>query len=183
MLSSIGAFLVVNDSLGSADFLVLTPESDVSGQIEVADLYHDGLARSVLIFELAATSIDEELNRRGVRIPERTIDTLKQLGIPRAAMLKIDGGEGGTTATTQGLASWIRDHPGRRVIVIVAATHGRRYRRALLRVWPSEQPLPIVRASRHHWFRADDWWRSRRSLRNGLIEFQKLGVDYLRHPL
>jgi len=31
-------------------------------------------------------------------------------------------------------------------------------------------------------FRAEDWWRSRTTLREGLVELQKLALDYARHP-
>ena len=31
-------------------------------------------------------------------------------------------------------------------------------------------------------FRADDWWQSRTTVREGLVELEKLGLDYARHP-
>jgi len=183
VLSSIGGFLILNDPIGPADVLVMTPESNLSGGLEIADLYHEGLAKRVLILEAAPTSVDSELDRRGVHLPDLTLDTLVQLGVPRAVLTKADAGEGGTTENTLALATWARQHQVQRAIVVVSPTHGRRYRRALRRVWPSELSTPIIRTSRYDPFRASDWWLSRRTLREGLVEFEKLGLDYLAHPL
>jgi len=183
VLSRAGAFLATNDPLQQADVLFKTWESGDAGDLEIADLYREGWAKSIVILEPAADSLDEEFERRGVHFPEVAISTLLQLGVPRPAITKTGGGEGGTTDSTASLAEWVRTHQMRRAIVVVSPTHGRRYRRALLRVWPRELPPPIIRTSRYNPFRADTWWRSRRTLREGLVELEKLGFDYLAHPL
>jgi hypothetical protein len=78
----------------------------------------------------------------------------------------------------------IRDlYPGNKVMVVVGPSHGRRYRRALRRVWPGAQPAPVVVTTLYGLFRPEDWWRSRTTLREGLVEMEKLALDYVAHPL
>jgi hypothetical protein len=64
----------------------------------------------------------------------------------------------------------------------VGPSHGRRYRRALRRAWPGESPAPIVMTAPYGLFRAEDWWQSRTTVREGLVELEKLALDYARHP-
>jgi hypothetical protein len=67
-------------------------------------------------------------------------------------------------------------------VVVVAPSHGRRYRRALLRAWPAGHPMPRVVITQYSLFRGDDWWQSRTTVREGLVEIEKLGLDYVLHP-
>jgi hypothetical protein len=67
-------------------------------------------------------------------------------------------------------------------VVVIGAAHSRRYRRALMRVWPVEVTAPRVIYPRRTAFHANDWWHSRRTLRDGLFELQKLLWDCIRHP-
>ena len=84
-----------------------------------------------------------------------------------------------TAATSRQTAS---AHPSAQVVVVVGPSHGRRYRRALLRAWPDSAPRPRVVTTSYGLFRADDWWQSRTTLRDGLVEFEKLLLDYVAHP-
>jgi hypothetical protein len=126
--------------------------------------------------------VDRELERRGVVVPDVIAEMLTQLGVPRSAVMRIPAGEGGTTETAAALAYWARTHPASHVLVVVGPSHGRRYQRALSRVWPAGQPAPSVVTTPHGLFRADDWWQSRTTLREGLVELEKLALDYGRHP-
>jgi hypothetical protein len=110
------------------------------------------------------------------------MDVLEQLGIPRYAVAQLPAGEGGTTETAAALAGWSRANPSGRVMVVVGPSHGRRYRRALLRAWPEGRLPPRVVITQYALFRGDDWWVSRTTLREGLVEIEKLALDYLAHP-
>jgi hypothetical protein len=67
-------------------------------------------------------------------------------------------------------------------VVVVSPSHGRRYRRTLLRAWPAGHPTPRVVVTQYSLFRGDDWWQSRTTVREGLVEIEKLGLDYVLHP-
>ena len=182
-LQAIGGLLIVSDPTEPADIAVMVAntESGEAGELEIIDLYHDRVMPRVMVLTPAPTKADQELMRRGVRRENVLVRTLVQLGMPPTAITTIEAGEGGTTESTEALAAWVASHPSR-VLVIVNPTHARRYRRALQRVWPAHVPVPQIRYPRLNPFHAEDWWESRRTLRDGLFELQKLAWDYLRHP-
>jgi len=151
--------------------------------LSLGDLHHSQPAATVAILVPEGTRVDHELQRRGIVLPNLTVELLAQLGVARDAVVRIPAGEGGTTHTTAALAEWGRKNPGRQVLVVVGPSHGRRFRRALQRVWPDDgRPAPRVVTTPYAMFRAEDWWRSRTTLREGLVELQKLALDYARHP-
>ncbi len=182
VLARVGALLIHDDPLEPTEWLALTREAGDTGVLEVADIYGAGHAERVLLLQPQPSAVHLEFARRGVEVSDLTLDRLLQLGVPRADLSVVDAGEGGTTAGTLALADFARRHRSHSVTVVVSPTHGRRYKRALMRAWPKDLPAPRVRTSRHHPFRADTWWRSRGTLRTGLVELQKLGVDFVVHP-
>lgn len=180
-MQAAGSALVAADPIARADVGVIT-EFGEGSELEAADLYQQHVFSRIVLLEPSPTPVKIEYMRRGVYLDDTVVTTLQQLGVPGDAIVHVDAGEGGTTESAQALASWIRGHPSR-AIVIVVPSHTRRYRRTLRRVWPAGAPLPAVTSGRHNGFRADDWWTRRRTLREGLVELQKLGLDYVMHPL
>lgn len=180
VLQSAGGVLVVSDPDAPADVGVMT-ESGEGDEIGLSDLYQRHAFSRVLVLAPSPNAVDLELKKRGVRIEDRVLSTLRQLGVPPSAITTIDAGEGGTNDSARALADWARDHPSR-VVVVISPTHARRYRRTLLRVWPAGVAAPRITWSPHALFRADDWWQSRRTLREGLFELEKLAWDYVSHP-
>jgi hypothetical protein len=154
----------------------------LAGALKLADLYRANSAATVGLLVPRAARIDRELTRRGIVVPDVAFDVLVQLGVPGRAIVRIPAGEGGTTETTGALAGWARAHAGKKVLVVVGPSHGRRYRRALRRAWPDGQPAPTVMTTPYAAFHPDDWWQSRTTLREGLVEWQKLVLDYVTHP-
>lgn len=183
ILEWMGSHMVVNEPLAPADVLAVTFDSREGGLIEIADLYHEGWARAVVVIEPSLNSMELELRRRGVRFSDPAVAALEQLGIPRASITALDSGDGGTTEGAQALTEWLGRGPMRRAIVVVSQTHGRRFGRTLRRGWPTGWPQPIVRTSRLGPFRPDGWWKTRTQLRDGLVELEKLALDYVSHPL
>ncbi|MBI3492812.1 MAG: hypothetical protein HY047_13700 [Acidobacteria bacterium] len=180
VLRSVGGVLLVSDPVDSADVGVMT-ESGEADEIEVSELYQRRVFPRVLVLAPSPTAVDLELTKRGVHLDDPTLTKLRQLGVPAAAITTLDAGEGGTSDSASALADWVRGHPSR-VLVVISPTHARRYRRTLLRLWPEGVPPPHVTWSHHALFRSEDWWRSRRTLRDGLFELQKLAWDCLTHP-
>jgi hypothetical protein len=180
LLGRLGRMMTASDPLAPAELAVLTPES-INSVLDISDLVRDRLVKRVAVLVSEPTPAARELERRGIRVGP--VDVLVQLGVPSAAIVTIPAGEGGTTESTKALADWCFTHPADGIIVVVGATHAGRYRRALGRVWRGPGPLPSIRATRFDQFRADDWWRSRRTLRDGILELEKLLLDHVTHPL
>ena len=182
LLRGVGRMLTVSDGADSADLLAMDAESGAAGVLTLSDLYRAHPSATLALLRPVSTSLDAELERRGVRQPDFAFDTLRQLGVPASAIVRIAAGEGGTTESTAALAAWARANPGKRVLVVVGPSHGRRYRRALRRAWPGALPVPAVVTTRYGLFRSEDWWQSRTTLREGLVEIEKLALDYAAHP-
>jgi len=180
-----GRALLLDEAGGTGDVVALSESGDAiefqAAEIDAADLVAQHQFSSIVVLKAASTPVAEELVRRGVTLESPVIATLRQLGVPPGKIIMLDAGEGGTTESTTALAAWVRQHPCR-MLVIIGAAHSRRYHRALLRVWPAAAPPPRVAYPRRTLFRADDWWTSRRSVREGILEFEKLVWDYVTHP-
>jgi hypothetical protein len=181
-LRSAGQLLVAADDERAADVLAIDVESGPAGALKVSDLYRAQPNATVALLMPDATRLHDELQRRGVVLPNPIVEILRQLGVPNDAVIQIPAGEGGTTETTAALAAWARAHPDKRVLVVVGPSHGRRFRRALRRSWPAGQLPATVVTTPYALFRAEDWWQSRTTVREGLVELEKLGLDYARHP-
>jgi len=179
-LRAAGATLVTADRLEPSDVGVIT-EFGEGSELEAADLYHERYFSRLVVLEPSPTPVDREYARRGVYRDDVVVTTLRQLGVPESAIVHVDAGEGGTTESTQALAEWMRVHPSRAIVVVIPS-HARRFRRALARVWPPGVAAPLVAVPRHNGFQAGDWWTSRRTLREGIVELQKLALDYAQHP-
>jgi hypothetical protein len=181
-LVRVGRHLSAADAPADADLLAMDIDSGFAGAIKVGDLYREYASPAVALLAPQQTAIDEALRSHHIVRPNVMLDVLLQLGIPKHAIVQIPAGEGGTTETAAALAGWSRANPSGRVVMVVAPSHGRRYRRALLRAWPEGHPQPRVVTTQYALFRADDWWQSRTTVREGLVELEKLGLDYLLHP-
>jgi hypothetical protein len=182
VLTGIGQHLSATDAPGAADLIAMDVESGFAGAIKVGDLYREHKSAAVAVLVPKETSLDDALRSRHIVLPDTMTEVLTQLGIPKHAVVQIPAGEGGTTETTAALAGWSRANPTGRVIVVVGPSHGRRYGRTLRRVWPAGHPAPRVVTTQYALFRANDWWQSRTTLREGLVEVEKLFLDYLLHP-
>ena len=184
-LRSLGSALVAGDPIQPADVGFVTDTGGAqefqAAEIELADLFQQRTVSRAIVMRPTPEAIDDELARRGVKLADPAFDTLRQLGIPADRLDVLLTAEGGTTDSSQALAAWARTHPSR-VLVIIGAAHSRRYRRTLQRIWPAGAPPPIVIYPRRSSFRPENWWQSRRSLREGVFELQKLLWDYVRHP-
>jgi hypothetical protein len=182
-LQGAGQALVAADEAGPVDLLLADVESGAAGVLFLSDLHHRQPEATVAILMPKGTRVDHELQRRGIVLPDLTIEALVQLGVARDAVVRIPVAENGTTETTKALGEWGRKNPGKRVLVVVGPSHGRRFRRALQRAWPDDgRPAPRVVTTPYAMFRPEDWWQSRTTLREGLVELQKLALDYVRHP-
>ncbi len=188
-LHGAGDAMVTADSLPAArnaqppiDLVAMDVESGLPGALAVSDFARAEPPPIVGILTKESTAVDDELRRRGVTLPDVSSDVLTQLGVRRNMIVAIPAGEGGTTDCAAALSTWAGTHPGKRVLVVVGPSHGRRYRRALLRVWPQSAPAPMVVTSPYSLFKAGDWWQTRTTLREGLAELEKLGLDYIAHP-
>jgi len=182
ILTAAGRWLTFDQPLAPADVAIMSSEADKAGLLELADLYAAGTVPRVALVTPAPSPIDAELARRGALVDD-AVGLLGRLGVPADRITRIDAAEGGTTDGTAAIARWGRAQGIRSAIIVTSATHGRRLHRALARAMVGAGYAATIRQPRLDAFQPDEWWRHRSLLRAGLVEWQKLALDYVVHPL
>jgi hypothetical protein len=182
LLQAVGDWLTVSDELHKSDIAIMTPDAGHAAEIELADLFTTGIADRVGVLSATLSPSGLELARRGVQ-PLTSDEVLRRLGVPSGAIEIIPAGEGGTHASTAALVQWCKTARVKRIILVTAADHGQRVKRTVSRAFGQTGPEILVRGASLSGFRSSDWWRDRGSLRAGIIELQKLVLDYALHPL
>ena len=184
LLRGVGHALVVNESVASADIVVIGADAGGAGVLEAADLVRDGLASRVAVLSDPARREDLEFIRRGLPDSNEAALKLRQLallGIPNVEL--IAARESGTHADGDALRIWCDRTRCSSVIVVVNADHSRRMKRIIERSMKGEPTRIVVRSSRYSTFDPDHWWETRDGIRTTIIEWQKLALDVALHPL
>ena len=184
ILRAAGWALVVDESVEPADIIVVAADADGAGVLEAADLVHSGIATRVAVFADPPDQVDREFIRRGVAYEDAAARSARQLRsrgvtdieeIPRAG--------GGTESEGRVLPDWCDQHQFRSIVVVSTREHSRRLRRVLHRSMEGHQTGVTVRPARHSAFDPDRWWETRDGIRTEIMEFQKLLLDVIRHPI
>lgn len=183
LLRSTGRHMATEPRLQRADIAAVTPESGVAGELEALELLESATVSRIVVLAAAKDRLDREMERRGLNLDALQLQRLRDLGAPMDRTTLVRAGEGGTQGVAMTLADWPADAPSGRMLVITGAAHARRVSRVIRRYWRGPEDPPAVRISRFDTFEAERWWQERRSLRQGLVEIQKLVLDYVRHPL
>ena len=184
LLRAAGWALVVNQPVTSADIIVVSLDSGGAGALEAADLVHSGVATRVAIFADPPSGEDHEFIRRGLPYEDagaRQVRQLKWLGV--TDVVQIPRTDIGTEGEGQVLPPWCDQHQFHSVVFVAVSDHSRRLRRVLDRAMRGHPTRVIVRSARYSTFDPDRWWQSRAGVRTAIVEFQKLLLDVVRHPL
>ena len=184
-LRAAGWALVVDDPIAPADVIVVAIDAaDGAGVLEAADLVHAGIATGVGIFAEPANRADHEFIQRGIPYEDaadRSDRQLRSLGV--TTIEHIPGTVTGTAAEAQILLAWCERRRYRSVVVVSNADHSRRLRRVFRRSIRGHDLKVSVRSARYSTFDPDRWWATRGGIRTEIVEFQKLLLDVVRHPI
>jgi hypothetical protein len=184
VLRAAGWALVINTPIEHADIIVVSLDSGGAGALEAADLVHSGIAARVAVFSDPPGGEDLEFIRRGLPYEDqsaRQIRQLKWLGVMDISQItRIDAGTGGEG---QALPAWCDQHAFRSVLFVAARDHSRRTQRVLDRAMSNHATRVAVTPARYSSFDPDRWWETRSGARTGIIELQKLVLDFLLHPI
>jgi uncharacterized SAM-binding protein YcdF (DUF218 family) len=174
-LTALGAQLIHADPVERADaMIVLAPL--LERVVEAADLYASGYAPIVILTRERRDDAERLLIERGVidsREEERR-RVLIALGVPADAIVILEPFVDSTADEARGFAEWARRRSIQRVIVVTSPIHTARSRLTFMRALEHLPIRIIVRPSSRGRFRSDTWWRSRDTLRDGMLEWQKL---------
>jgi uncharacterized SAM-binding protein YcdF (DUF218 family) len=175
-LPRLGAWLVVEDPLQTADAIIVLGGTMFDRPLESVELHKAGWAPRVYLFRQVADFAETQLMARGVpymREVDIQVDVLRRLGVDPQAIHVLN--EAGSTAEE---ASLLVELAARekfaRVIIITSKQHTRRARLVMTRRLDDLGVQVIMRASRYDRSDVDRWWENRSTLRFTLFETQRL---------
>lgn len=184
VLRFVGHLLVTNQrSLAPVDIVVVAIDADGAGTLEAADLVHQGVSTRVAVFSDPPSPIDREFLRRGLPYEDRAaISTLQlqMLGVHNIEQIRRS--TSGSEQEGEILPAWCDKEGYHSVVLITSADHSRRLSRIFRRSLRNHQLMVSIESSPYSQFNPDTWWKSRAGVRNGIIEFEKLLLDIIRHP-
>ena len=176
VLTWIGGQLVHSDPLQRADAILVLAGGAPERELEAADLYHAGFAPRILLTRDSEHPGVALLKARGISTPsdlEERLRYFRELGVPAASIVVLDGLAESTAHEAVLVRDWVRSQPLTSLIVVTSAFHTGRARLAFLREFGGSGVTLMFRPASADEFRPDTWWKSRVTLRNGLIEWQK----------
>jgi uncharacterized SAM-binding protein YcdF (DUF218 family) len=177
ILARIGGYLVVSHDLEEADLIVCLSGGAVERGLAAADLYRKGLAPRVFISPEVPPDGHEALERAGIEIPQ-SVDILRRIlvasGVPPQAVIEAEQ----PARSTMGEARMVRGTAVKQgydsLIVITSPTHTRRAWMTFRHATEKDEVAIRMAPSSYSGFRAEDWWRTRRYVREVIVEYQKL---------
>jgi hypothetical protein len=183
ILQFAGQLLVVNDDLRQADVIIVAIDAGASGVLEAADLVHVGISSRVAVFNDPPNAVDRELIRRGVPWEDwSSISTHQLYALGVSTVEIIPRQVAGTDESAQALPDWLSERGFRSAIIVTTPDHSRRLHRMLMRSLKGHSITVIVRVTKYSGFDARNWWTTRGALRTGIVELQKLFLDFVMHP-
>ena len=184
ILRAAGWALVVSKPVASADIIVISLDSGGAGALEAADLVHSGVATRVAVFTDPPTGEDQEFIRRGLPWEDAgawRIQQLRWLGV--TDVVKIPRTQDGTEGEAEVLPPWCDQHQFRSVVFVTARDHSRRVQLVLDRVMKGHPTRVTIQPERYSSFDPDRWWETRDGTRTEIVEFQKLLLEAVWHPI
>jgi hypothetical protein len=184
VLRAAGWALVASEPVARADIIVISLDSGGAGALQAADLIQSGIATRVAVFTDPPSGEEFEFIRRGLPYEDesaRQIRQLRWLGVTN--VMQIPRTEVGTEGEGQVFPLWCDEHNFRSIVFVVARDHSRRVHRMLNRVMKGHLTRVMVQPEHYSGFDPDRWWETRSGIRAEIIEFQKLVLDFVLHPL
>jgi hypothetical protein len=184
VLRAAGRMLIVSEPVAPADIIVIAADSGGAGALQAADFVHAGVATRVAVFTDPPSGEDLEFIRRGLPYEDLAARQIRQLGwLGVTDVVQIPRNEAGSEGESQILAPWCEQHEIRSAVLVVARDHSRRIRRVLNRDMKGHPTRVMVQAERYSSFDPDRWWETRTGVRTEIIEFEKLVLDVVLHPM
>ncbi len=177
LLSRIGGFLVVSHELQESDLIVCLSGHAVERSLAAADIYREGLAPRVFVAREVPPDGYDVLEREGIRIPE-TVDVATRIlagrGVPAEAVIVSKDPARSTESEAAMVRALVQERGWDSVIVITSPPHTRRAWWMFRHAMEKEGVRIQVAPSSYSGFRAEDWWKTRRYVREVIVEYQKL---------
>ncbi|MGM0665434.1 MAG: YdcF family protein [Thermodesulfobacteriota bacterium] len=186
ILERLGGYLVVSHELEDSDLIVCLSGRVIERGLAAADVYREGFAPNVFIAPEVPPDGYEALARHGIEVPV-SIDIIRRIlmkmEVPESAV--IEGGipAGSTMAEAMMIKALAREKGYTSFIVVTSPPHARRAWWAFRNVLDEEDVVVRMHPTSYSGFRAEDWWKKRRYVREVILEYQKLAYYALKYYL
>jgi len=177
ILTQLGKYLVVQHPVAKSDLIVCMAGGDVERGLASADLFAGGLAPRIFIAREPLPDGLETLKQKGIAYPEsidRVTMIFRNLGVPESAVIRSDQPVESTLDEAERVGALIQDKKYRSLILVTSPTHSRRAWLTFRKAIPVKDFRITVVPTPYSKFRAEDWWKKRRYVREVIIEYQKL---------
>lgn len=178
ILRAIGHQLVHADPVEPSDAVLALAGGVFDRELEAADLYLRGMAPLVLMTREPEPGVFAALRDRGVDV-ENSLDlrrrVMVELGVPADRIHVLDGIVYSTRGEAEAALGWAAAHGATSLLIVTSSFHTARTRYVFRAVFDEDTgvTLRFVPASASD-FDPETWWTRRNTLREGLIEWQKL---------
>ena len=177
ILSGIGGFLIVEHEPMESEIAVCLAGGNIERGLAAADIYKKGLASMILISREEPPDGYELLKGSGFSYPE-SIDLLRVLlqeaGVPEQAILERDTIVNSTVSEAVAIKKITEEENIKSMIIITSPYHTRRAWLTFKRVFKDSDMRILMLPSKYSGFKAEDWWKRRRYIKDVIIEYQKL---------
>ena len=177
ILTRVGGFLVVSHELENADLIVCLSGGAVERGLAAADLYEKGLAPRVFISPEVPPDGYKALERAGIEIP-RSVDILRRIleesGVSGRSIIEAEQPARSTMGEARTAIDLAGENGYRSLIVVTSPTHTRRAWMTFRHAAGGNGITIRMAPSSYSGFRAEDWWKTRRYVKEVIVEYQKL---------
>jgi uncharacterized SAM-binding protein YcdF (DUF218 family) len=177
ILTQLGKYLVVRHPLVKSDLIVCLAGDDVERGLASAELYAKGFAPRIFIARESIPEGLETLKEKGIAYPEsrdRVMMIFRGLGVPESAVITSDQPADSTFEEAERVREVVKRNKYRSLILVTSPTHSRRAWLTFRKAIPDKDFRITVVPTPYSKFRAEDWWKTRRYVRDVILEYQKL---------
>ena len=181
ILRAAGWALIFKEPMAPTDIIVVFGYSRAAA-LEATDLVQSGIATRVAVFADPPSGEDHEFIRRGLPYDDESatqVGRLRRLGMTEVMQIPRTGDE----TEDEVLPQWCDEHQFRSIVLVVPSERSRRLRRVLDRVMKGHPTRVTVQPARYSNFDPDRWWKTRDGIRTEIVEFQKLVMEVVQHPI
>lgn len=183
ILTAVGRYLVVAHEPQNSDLIVCLGGGNVERGLAAAEVFRRGLAPRVFVARELIPDGYETLKQRGVSYPE-TRDLMRMmlegLGVPASAIVTSDTPSESTLAEAAIVRNLAQEKNYRSLILVTSPTHSRRAWLVFRKAMEGDGVRLFVVPSSYSGFKAEEWWKSSRYLREVVLEYQKLLYYFLK---
>ncbi len=177
LLIRLGGYLVVSHELEESDLIVCLSGDEIERGLGAADVYRGGFAPKVFIAPEVHPDGYHVLARHGIDVP-LSIDILRLIllhrQVPEHALMEADRPVGSTMEEAAMVRNLVMEQGYGSLIVVTSPAHTRRAWLTFQRELGKEDVSVRMHPTSYSGFKAEDWWKTRRYVREVVMEYQKL---------